>query len=188
MLANVPRELLSAIMFIVPVIAVFGGITAKGIAVIKYGKTYPKTLMLVLCINMLSIFFTAASWILNMGWIRLILTVLAFPFIHSLIYTCTNLLLIKSINKYPLVKWLNIGAFLTYVLSYAFFPDAGDLDGYVFFGLIRDSNEALYDVAFQICFAAAMIHIVLYITQIVSAVVLWKFYKRDKGTVAETAE
>ncbi len=170
MLADFPTEILFALMCTIPVICLVGGLMAKSLAIVKYRKKHTRTLLLILTMNILSILVTAASFVFNMGWFRFFLIILSIPFIHSFIYTVTNIVMIKAIDKSFILKVICVCSFITYVLAYAFFSDGGDYGGmYCFFGLIR--NETLVSLGSGISSCMATLHIVLYITQIVLGIV-----------------
>ena len=94
------------------------------------------------------------SWLFNMGWLRVILTVSALPLIHTLFFLLVNIkatgcvVTSKTMPKYILLSCAS------YLLSNFLFPDAGDYGPmYLFFGLIR--NDAVASVA--MCIAPLML-------------------------------
>ncbi len=87
------------------------------------------------------ILIVAASWILNMGWYRVILTWLAVPFVHPVIFAVINGKTLPNLIYSAKLKAYTLITYITYVLMYAFFPDGGDVgSSYVFFGLISNDT------------------------------------------------
>ncbi len=108
----------------------------------------------------------AASWFVNMGWIRFALTFLLVPFLHVIIFFVTNLFAASYLERSKTMKWLQIGFCLTYLAIHLLLPDAGDIGSmYFFFGLIR--NDVLSDIAFYLAEFAFWIHAALFIWQII---------------------
>ncbi len=92
-------------------------------------------------IMILCILIVAASWILNMGWYRVILTWLAVPFVHPVIFAVINAKALPNLMYSAKLRAYTSITYITYVLMYAFFPDGGDIgSAYVFFGLINNST------------------------------------------------
>ncbi|MBQ2827151.1 MAG: hypothetical protein IJF13_07990 [Clostridia bacterium] len=92
-------------------------------------------------IMILCILTVAASWILNMGWYRVILTWLAVPFVHPVIFAVINGNVLPNLIYSAKLRVYTLITYITYVLMYAFFPDGGDVgSAYVFFGLINNST------------------------------------------------
>ena len=92
-------------------------------------------------IMILCILIVAASWILNMGWYRVILTWLTVPFVHPVILAVINSKVLPNLIYSAKLRAYTLTTYITYVLMYAFFPDGGDIgSAYVFFGLINNST------------------------------------------------
>ena len=92
-------------------------------------------------IMILCILIVAASWILNMGWYRVILTWLTVPFVHPVIFAVINGKVLPNLIYSTKLRAYTLTTYITYVLMYAFFPDGGDIgSAYVFFGLINNST------------------------------------------------
>ena len=92
-------------------------------------------------IMILCILIVAASWILNMGWYRVILTWLTVPFVHPVIFAIINAKALPNLIHSAKLRVYTLITYITYVLMYAFFPDGGDVgSAYVFFGLINNST------------------------------------------------
>lgn len=115
----------------------------------------------------------AASWVLNMGWIRFSMTILFIPFLHAIVFSVTNLFAASYVDESRRMRLLNILFCITYLLSYLFFPDRGDIGGlYFFFSLIR--NNTLASIAMRITYIAFFAHVALLILQIIQIVKIKK--------------
>ncbi len=111
-------------------------------------------IMMILCLVIMG-----ASWILNMGWVRMLLTWLAFPIIHAVVFAIINGKAISKLVYSAKLKIYTLISYATYVLAYVFFPDGGD-EGtmYVFFGLIHNNTVAFIAGIFSVlCFAIYII-------------------------------
>ncbi len=115
---------------------------------------------------LLCVFVMIPSWIFNIGWYRLILTFLAFPIIHYVLFAIVNgkamlkLFLSKKLKIYTLISYA------TYIIFYLSFPDGGDYGPmYVFFGLIRNNNTA--KIAGVLCLISFIAHIIIAILQLI---------------------
>ena len=96
-----------------------------------------------------SMFVAALSWILNMGWLRLILTLLLVPILHGVAFLVSNIVFSKYTNASPRMAKLNLMFIVTYLALYIFMPDGGDVGGmYFLFNLIH--NDVLSYIAFII--------------------------------------
>ncbi len=92
---------------------------------------------------LLCLLVMVASWLLNVGWFRVLLTFLAFPVIHAMVFGITNGKAILQLHNSPKLARYTWIAQATYLLFYMFFPDGGDVGPmYVFFGLIRNNTAA----------------------------------------------
>ena len=106
-----------------------------------------------------------SSWLLNMGWLHLFLTLIAFPIIHLVVFVIINgKILLKYFNCKKL-KLYTLLSYITYSISYAFFPDDSDNNTYVFFGLIH--NNTFVDISYIICFSLFAAHITITILQLI---------------------
>ena len=111
-------------------------------------------------------FIMIPSWIFNIGWYRLILTFLAFPVIHYVLFAIINgkamlkLFLSKKLKIYTLLSYV------TYIIFYLSFPDGGDYGPmYVFFGLINNNNTA--KIAGALCLISFIAHTIIAILQLI---------------------
>jgi hypothetical protein len=97
-----------------------------------------------------------ASWIVNIGWYRIILTWIPIPLIHTVAFIIVNFKAIRNVAHSDKLKKYISWSWATYLTAYLLFPDGGD-DGAVrvFFNLIR--NDVLCTIAMCaaiICFCA----------------------------------
>lgn len=116
-------------------------------------------------INFVCIGVMVASWIINIGWFRVILTFSGFPFFHIGIFAfAICFALKKDCSKITMV--LAALAQATFVITYVLFPDGGDFgSAYLFFGLIH--NDEIASIGFWGAFFAFCVHVVLLIALIV---------------------
>lgn len=117
--------------------------------------------------------FAAASFIFNIGWLRLIATFLLVPFTGTIAFFIMNFFAGKYIDKSNYLKKLNLFFMLTYLAGNIFSPDGGDTGGmYFFFGLIH--NDILSILAILISLGAFVANIVLFILQFVEIIQIRK--------------
>jgi hypothetical protein len=114
----------------------------------------------------MSIIVMLVSWILNLGWFRVVLTWICFPIIHAIIFGIVNGKALKKLHLSAKLRVYTVVSYVTYLISYLSFPDAGDYGPpYAFFGLIRNSN-ILY-IALPISLACFAANIVITVLQII---------------------
>lgn len=108
------------------------------------------------------VFLVAASWIFNMGWLRVILIWVPVPIVHLAIMlalvckACEVIHLSQRLKKYTLLS------LVTYCAAYLLLPDFGDVGGaYMLFGLIRGDSVAT--VAFVFAALSAVVNICMLI-------------------------
>ena len=119
------------------------------------------TLIAILCV-----IIAIVSWILNMGWVRLILTFLAVPIIHTVAFMIINNFSLSYIDKSIKLKRYVVFTYITYLAGYLLLPDGGDVGPmYVLFGLIH--NDVVASIAYTISSIAFIGNIVLLILQII---------------------
>lgn len=123
----------------------------------------------IIFLSIIAIFIAAASWVMNIGWLRFIMTVMLIPFIHAIIFFLFNLFMASYADKAKNIKTLNLLFIMTYLLLYIFLPDGADSgETYFFFGLIH--NDSLSNIAYGITEISFLGHIVLIVLQIICAV------------------
>lgn len=171
MLSNIsPHILLFLIISIFIIfIGVVVGVTIRIILKSRQDSDKKRRIFISIFMSLLSIFIAAISWLLNMGWVRMIMTLLLIPFIHALIFFFTNLFMTYYEDKNKSTKLLNLLFILTYLLLYIFLPDGADTgEMYFFFGLIH--SNSLSGIAQCVSRMAFLGHIVLFILQIIQAI------------------
>ncbi len=168
MLANVSRDLLLYLLIAIIIIAVLVIVGGTIIAIVKSYKQDNSKLNAILA-SLLCIVIAGSSWVLNMGWIRFIMTFMLIPFIHAIIFFLINLFTAGYIHKSKKLRNINIFSCLTYLLFYILLPDGGDVgETYVFFGLVH--SNLFSNICNAISGCALLGHIVLLILQIVEVI------------------
>lgn len=166
MLSNVPRELLSFLLNLIVVVMIVVIVGGTVWAIIKSIKKNSAEQRRVIILTWISLFVAALSWVLNIGWLRIIMTFLLAPFIHAIVFFAINFSVAKYVSQSPKIKKLNLFFIITYLLLYIFLPDGGDVGGlYLFFGLIH--NDTLAYVGEFISSLAFVAHVVFLIMQVI---------------------
>ena len=169
MLANVNRDLLLYALIAIIIIAVLVIVGGTIIAIIKSYKQGNHSKRNAILASLLCIVVAGFSWVLNMGWIRFIMTFMLIPFIHAIIFFLINFFTAGYIHKSKKLRNINIFFCLTYLLFYILLPDGGDVgETYVFFGLIH--SNLFSNICNAISSLAVFVHIVLFILQIIEIV------------------
>ena len=108
------------------------------------------------------------SWILNMGWLRVIMTIYAVPIIHTIAFIIINIFSLSYINKSVKLKRYVDLTYITYLVSYLLFSDCADVGPmYVFFGLIHNDDVAYISYTISsIAFIGNITLLVLQITEL----------------------
>lgn len=84
-----------------------------------------------------------ASWILNMGWLRVIGTFMLIPVIHSVAFFFGNFLSGKNFKKRKNVTIITVLSFITFIIPHLLIADFADIgESYLFFRLIENSKVA----------------------------------------------
>jgi len=114
-------------------------------------------------LSVLSVLFAALAYFLNFGWIRMFMLLLGLPVIHMTVMVIFNIKAWKyTALPFGMVKKMkayNRYANITYVLTYVFLPDGGDVSVHVFFGLLRGDFIVL--VGAYLSFFMFVLHIVM---------------------------
>ena len=135
---------------------------------LKLIKLKQPKIILYYFIMVMCILMVAASWTLNMGWYRLILTWLTVPFIHPIIFAVINSKALPNLIYSAKLKIYTLITYITYVLMYSFFPDGGDVDSaYAFFGLI--SNDTVVYILGLLSTVCLVTYIIFTILQIIES-------------------
>lgn len=180
MLAKVPSNILLFLLILIFVIAVVAIVGGTIWAILKNRKNNSPSKKKMILLSILAIFIAAVSWILNMGWIRFIMTFMLIPFIHVIIFFFTNLIMASYVDKAKNIKILNLLFGMTYLLFYIFLPDAADYgEMYFFFGLIH--SNLFSNIAYGVSSISFLGHIALFILQIIYVVKTRKTQRDNSG-------
>lgn len=142
MLANASEGSLLALLIVVLIVFVL--VVLCGVVILVWTLVKAKrsgnynrfkyTLTPVLCVAA-----AAVSWLTNFGWIRLIMTLMAIPFLHAIAFFLVNIFAASQIEKSRTLKIFTMLSYVTYLCGYLFLPDGGDVgSAYVFFGLLHN--------------------------------------------------
>lgn len=94
--------------------------------------------LMIMCILIM-----AASWLLNMGWYRIILTWLAFPIIHLVLFIIINGKILLKLFCSKALKVYTLLSYVSYLLFYLMLPDGGDIGTmYILFSLFHNNTVA----------------------------------------------
>ncbi|MBQ7934981.1 MAG: hypothetical protein IJ333_01335 [Clostridia bacterium] len=117
-------------------------------------------------LRIICIIIMITSWIFNFGWYRVILTWLAFPILHAIIFSFISGRAISKLNcSDPLKKYVLL-SYLTYIITYLTFPDGGDIGPmYLFYGLIR--SDAIASIAEWVAIISFIANVALLTIQLI---------------------
>ena len=105
-----------------------------------------------------SVFVMLASWIFNMGWYRVILTWIPIPLIHTIAFLIINIKSANRVSNYKFLRKYIILSSVTYLVTYLFLPDGGDVGGmYAFFTIIR--NDIITNIMMYISLVCFVVNI-----------------------------
>ena len=153
---------LSAAIIVITVPSIIG---ASVFTIVKSYKAKNYTKMKCMILTLLCMTIAAGSWLLNMGWLRFVMTYALVPFVHAIIFFLANLFSAKYMQKSKKLKAIFIMFCITYLLSYLLLADGGDIgEMYVFFGLIH--NNEISHICDYLSEIAVFVHIALLILQI----------------------
>lgn len=118
-------------------------------------------------ITLICIPVVVASWLLNFGWYRVLLTIIPLPILHIVAFVVINFAVSHKILLSDKLRRYVICSYITFLLTYFALPDGGDVGpAYVFFGLIR--HDAVLTPGLWIslvCLAASVIFLVFEIVE-----------------------
>jgi hypothetical protein len=155
---NVSDIIFVWLLYALPVISMIISIAVLVKSIIHKRKTGVSIKLKCNIISIVCTVVVAASYILNIGWLRVIGIWLGIPFIHSSIFVLSNSL---AADYFVFLKKNIILSYITYFLGYALLPDFTDTGTHVFFGLIHnDMIIFVCGVVAQIAFVANIICIV----------------------------
>lgn len=116
---------------------------------------------------MVCIIVTTVSWILNLGWNRIMLFMFGMPATYALVFILVNDFAASYSSKAPRLKVYTVLSYITYLFSFLLFPDCGDYPpAYVFFGLIGDVNAVR--LAGRLCIEFFIINIIISSVQLIA--------------------
>ncbi len=118
----------------------------------------------IILLSLISILIAIISWITNFGFMRLYYTVVLIPIVHAVIVLAVGLFLTSFANQRR-IRLYNLLFCATYVISNICYPDADEINQYVFFGLIN--NDILCNVGRFISVFALIMHVVLFVLQFI---------------------
>ena len=173
MMSAIPRMMLLVFVVIVCMIAFAVLMAAIGLSftIVKHNRS-PICKKSVIT-AFVAVAVAAVSWVLNFGWYRFIMTFVAVPIVHGMVFLISDLFFCKYVDKSSSLLKLNIFYVLSYLLTYLFFPDGGDTGTmYFMFGLIH--SDILSFVAFFISAIAFVCSVILLVVQIVMVIKLKK--------------
>ena len=141
--------------------------------------TKQKRVFFYILISVLSVSFSAVTWIANFGWLRAYLMVNTVPFAHAAVFAATNIFASFYIEKCKHLRIVNLLFVATYLLTNLFLPDFGDgASGYFFFGLIKDGRFVTAASVFSVILFA--VHLILFAVQTVMMINCFIKEKREK--------
>lgn len=136
------------------------------LCILKIKNTKCQDKKAVIIMSLCSVGIVAASWLLNIGWLRFIMTLFLVPFIHAAVFFTVNIVAAHFWENSFKLKVCNLLFVATYVLTYVLYPDSGNADSvYFFFGLVH--NPVAVSVVQKIANCMMMLHLVLFVVQLV---------------------
>ncbi|MBQ3109952.1 MAG: hypothetical protein IJC69_02265 [Clostridia bacterium] len=113
---------------------------------------------------LLSIIIVAISYALNFGFVRLLGLITLIPFVHAVLVLIIGITASKY-SEHKRIRLYNILFSLTYVLSNVFYPDADEVSGHMFFGLIE--NSFMCNLGEVVSIVALIVHVFLLVLQLI---------------------
>ena len=129
--------------------------------------------ILTIIISIICILIVASTWLFNLGWLRLFMSVVVIP--HSVIFVFMNLYSAKYFDISKKVKMLNALFVFTFVIAYVFMPDSSDINSYAFWGLVHD--EQVLNIAELISIIGFVGHITIFVIQLLQIEKIKKIFK-----------
>ena len=157
--------------------------------VIRLLKKYSNAKKKALVISFVCFFTVAVSWVLNMGWYRFGLIVAYFfiPIIGTGMFFVTNVAAAGCFEHSRRIRVLNLLFIITYLAGNLLFPDGGDIgEMYFFFGSIY--SDDLANMAFVASGIAFLVHIILFIWQIIEVCRVTVSLKKQTQQAAEETD
>ena len=167
--ADFSGKVLLIIFWILPTLSVILSVAVLVKSIIHKRKTGVSIKLKCNIISIVCTVVVAASYILNIGWLRLIGIWLGIPFIHSSIFVLSNSL---AADYFVFLKKNIILSYITYFLGYALLPDFTVTGTHVFFGLIH--NEAFVTVCGVVAQIALVVNIICIVNQFIRRITIKK--------------
>ncbi|MBO7520244.1 MAG: hypothetical protein J6T73_05640 [Clostridia bacterium] len=160
--------ILSAVVIAGAILVIAGVIFAAAViikAVILSSKNGNKSKIKYILLCVFCVLTAAVSWILNFGWLRIIMTFTAIPLIHTATFIVINTLALPYADKSKRLTVYGVLSFITYLSGYLLLPDSGDYGpSYMFFGLIK--NDIITQASFYLSAVLLTSNVVFLILQI----------------------
>ena len=115
-------------------------------------------------LSLISIILVAISYILNFGFVRLLGLITLIPFAHAVLIFIIGITASRY-SEHKRIRLYNILFSLTYVLSNVFYPDADEVSGHMFFGLIE--NSFMCNLGEVVSIVALIVHVFLLVLQLI---------------------
>ncbi len=130
---------------------------------IKFIKVNQTKSIAYLSLMIICILIAFASWILNFGWFRLILTFYGISIVFTVLFVMSNSKAASHISESKKLQVYTVITYVTYLCAYLFLPDGGDVGPmYVFFSLIQSNTIAYISFfLFIISFGAYIVFTIL---------------------------
>lgn len=128
-------QLTAIAVVILAALLILAAIACAVIAMVKAKKSGNRMRVRYDVISIVSVLVAAASWLLNFGWIRFIMTLRAIPFIHAILFFFVNHFAAAYVKKSRALNSFTVLSYVFYMAAYLCLPDGGDIGPlYVFFG------------------------------------------------------
>lgn len=167
--ADFSGKVLLIIFWILPTLSVILSVAVLVKSIIHKRKTGVSIKLKCNIISIVCTVVVAASYILNIGWLRLIGIWLGIPFIHSSIFVLSNSL---ATDYFVFLKKNIILSYITYFLGYALLPDFTVTGTHVFFGLIH--NDMIILVCGVVAQIALVVNIICIVNQFIRRITIKK--------------
>lgn len=164
MLADLLRFIVRLLYWPIVAIGVITGIVILVESIISSKKNGNHLKLKYNLVAILLVIIAIASWVLNMGVLRYVMTfAVPIPIIYTIAFMIINNFSLSYIDKSVKLKRFVILSYITYLLGYLLLPDGDFRQMYVFFGLIH--NDKVANISCNISYVAFMGNIVLLILQ-----------------------
>ncbi len=127
-------QLTAMAVVILAALLILAAIACAVIAMVKAKKSGNRMRVRYDVISIVCVLVAAASWLLNFGWIRVIMTWTAMPFIHAILFFFVNHFAAAYVKKSRALNSFAVLSYVFYMAAYLCLPDYGDAPpAYVFF-------------------------------------------------------